>query len=313
VREAVAVDAAGQPLARAAIGIAPDGQPCPGEDQGRDDFDGPLLPLAPPPNAVAVAGPLLAADQGDTLCLGIGQLSPALCPPPPVDSDQPELLRRGAIVAGALSADAARVTLRRDHGPDVTVATTGYAGRWAGRVRFFSADVGAAAVVRATVRDRAGTIIGVSDKRLPPVAESHRVLAARGGQELRMTRRAGDEPCLTAFSSDLPAAPAYCTDLHPGTRIDGPYVPYDGAIAVACAPRQAIAYGRLPDEFPAPRVLLAGGRAVKTRRIALRGEDAFFAFLPDAPVRGLGAGSHRVALRLPAASAQCGYTAARSF
>ena len=41
--------------------------------------------------------------------------------------------------------------------------------------------------------------------------------------------------------------------------------------------------------------------------------SVWFAFLPDAGVRGLRAGKQRVALRLPPASRQCGYALGRSF
>ena len=59
--------------------------------------------------------------------------------------------------------------------------------------------------------------------------------------------------------------------------------------------------------------MLDGGRTVRARRIALPGDDAWFAFLPDAGVRAFRSGDRRVGLRLPAASRQCGYRLARSF
>ncbi len=84
-------------------------------------------------------------------------------------------------------------------------------------------------------------------------------------------------------------------------------------MSIACAPRRAIAYGRLPDREPAPRVLLEDGRTIRSRTISLRGDDAWVAFLPNATVRGLRAGEHRVRLRLPPASSQCGYSVSRFF
>jgi hypothetical protein len=86
-----------------------------------------------------------------------------------------------------------------------------------------------------------------------------------------------------------------------------------GAVVVPCSPRAALAYGRMPDRFAAPRVLLAGGEAVRSRRISLRGEDAWLAFLPDGRVRGLRSGKQHVGLDLPPASSQCGYSVARGF
>jgi len=320
VREAVALDALGQQVAGAAVGAAP-GQPCAGEDRGNDSFFGPLVPVAPPPGPVAVglagADALLVADQGERLCVGLVELAADLCAPPPVDSDQPRLVRRGTSVAGVLGRDAAQVTLRLDRGPAITVRTTDgavYTGRWAGAVRFFAAKVPAGRTVAgAIVRDASGAIVGTGGRDIdrPPVRR--RVLIQRGGLGLHVVAGAGDQPCLSAFAADLPRAAIYCTDLDPGTQIDGPSRPYAGTVSVACAPRRAIAYGRLPDRLPAPRVLLEGGRTIRARTISLRGENAWVAFLPNAPVRGLRAGEHRVRLRLPPAGSQCGYSVNRLF
>jgi hypothetical protein len=321
VREAAALDAAGEVVARAALGTAPGGQPCAGEDQADSGFGGSLVPASAPPGAAMVASAggesLLAADQGETLCVGLGQLTARVCPPPPVDSDRPRLLRRGATVAGVLSRDAEQVTLRLDRGDDVSVRTAdgaAYAGQWAGRVRFFAASVGAGReVTGAIVRDADGRVIGISERGVPRPQVRRTVVAERGGSGVHLVRRAGDPACLTPFAADLPPAPRFCTNLDPGTQIDGPHLPYSGAVTVPCAPRRALAYGRMPDRFAAPRVLLDRGRSVRSRRISLRGEDAWVAFLPDAAVRGLRSGRHSVPLDLPPAGSLCGYTAERRF
>lgn len=320
VREAAAVDAAGVVVARVPVGTAPGGQPCAGEDQGGDGFAGELLPVAPPPGAVAVASAggesLLVTDQGERLCAGLARLRAGVCPYPPADSDRPRLLRRGRAVAGVLSADAARVTLRLDRG-SVTVPTTddsAYTGRWAGGVRFFAATVPERRqVTGAVVRNAAGTIIGISERGIPRREVSRRVLAEGDGLGVQLVRRTGHAPCLQAFAADLPPVRSYCTNLNPGTPIDGPFLPYGGTVVVPCSPRAALAFGRTGDRFATPVVLLDGGRTVRTRRIPLRGKDAFVAFLPDARVRGLRSGDHRVALDLPPASSQCGYSADRAF
>jgi hypothetical protein len=209
------------------------------------------------------------------------------------------------------------VTLRLDRGDDVTVPTTdgpAYAGRWAGRVRFFAATVAARReVTGAMVRDASGTIIGISERGVPRHEVRRRMLAERGSRGVQLVRRTGHAPCLTAVAADLPPAPRFCTDLDPGIPIDGPFLPYGGAVVVPCSPRLPLAYGRMPDRFAAPHVLLAGGETVRSRRIPLRGEDAWVAFLPDARVRGLRSGPRRVALDLPPASAQCGYAVGRGF
>ena len=310
---AAAVDAGGQAVARATIGLAPGGQPCAGEDRGDDDVSAPLVPVAAPP-AVAVAGELVAGDQGERLCVGLRRLPAHTCAPPPVDSDRPRLLRAGELVGGALSRDADRITLRLDRGAPVTVrATAGaYGGVWAGRVRFFIARVPAEAeVVGATVRNAAGTVIGISDRGVPSPRQTSRVLVERGGIGLQLIRREGDEPCVTALPGP---APRYCTVRNPGTPIDGPIRRYSATIVVTCAPRAAIAYGRIADEQRLPEVLLEGGGVVRATRIPLADEDAWIAYLPDTRVLGLrAAGDEAVSLNLPPASTQCGYSASRSF
>ena len=221
------------------------------------------------------------------------------------------------MVAGALSRDAARITLQLDRGKAIDVPTTdgaAYTGRWAGKVRFFAAPVPSGrAVTGAIVRNAAGAIIGVSPKGVPLVHVHRTVLARRGAIGLQRVRRTGEQPCVTAFATELPPASSFCTDPNPGTPIDSAPLPYRAAITVACAPRQAVAYGRMPDRLPPPQILLEGGRTVRSRTIALSGEDAWVAFLPDAAVRGLRAGKRRVALSLPPASRQCGYSAYRGF
>jgi hypothetical protein len=318
VRAAEAVDAAGRVVARRRVGMPPANQPCPGDEQGSDGVLGDLVPT-PPPVSVAVASAggetLVAADQGERLCAALARIPTRLCPPAPVDSDRPQLLRRGRAVAGVLSRDAARITLRLDRGGRVTVATTGgaaYQGRWAGDVTFFAARVPARRrVTGAVVRNAAGTIIGISARGVPELRR--RILAERAGRGIVLVRRTGHPPCLTAFATQSPPAPRLCTDLNPGQPIDGPVYAYTGVVTVPCAPRRAIAYGRMLDRFATPVVQLAGGRTVRSRRIRLRGQDAWVAFLPDARVRRLRSGRFGVPLALPAAAAQCGYSISRDF
>jgi hypothetical protein len=311
VRTAEAVDSAGAVIARVAVGTPPGGQPCSIESD--DGFSGALVPTAKGAVAAVASAdgrPLLAADQEDRLCVAIAKLPAGICPPAPVDSDRPHLLRRGTTVAGVLSGDAARIRLRLDRGAPVTVGTTrgsAYAGRWAGHVRFFAAAVGAGReVVGAVVRNRHGHVIGVSSRGIPRPAIQRRTLAEHGGLGIALVRGEGSPDCVVAF----PAADRYCTDPSPGIPIDSVPLPYAATVTVPCSPRGAMAYGRIPDDFAPPRVVLDGATATP-RRIRLRGDDAWVAFLPDAPVIGLGAGRYRAPLALPPASAQCGYTISR--
>ena len=99
VRSAAAVDAAGQVVASVIVGTPPGGQPCSGPDGGDDCFEGTMAPVTAP-TGVAV-GPLLVAEQGEKLCATLEPaFAPGDCQSPPVDSESPPLLRRGAIVAG---------------------------------------------------------------------------------------------------------------------------------------------------------------------------------------------------------------------
>ena len=320
IRSATAFDATGRDLASVGVGMAPSVQPCAEEERG-DHFAAPLAPVAPPPGSVTVVAagglPLVVADQGETLCAALGPLPPGLCPPAPVDSDPPRLLRRGGTVAGVLSADASRVTLELDRGRDVVMPATdgpAYTGRWAGKVRFFAAQVPAArTVVRAVVRDVTGRTIGITERSVPDSQGSRRVLAEQNGLRLQVVRRPGEQPCVETFVADLAPGPRFCTVRRPGVPIDGPVRQYSSAVVVSCTPRSALAYGRLSDRLALPEVVLADGRRVKARRIALDGDDAWYAFLPDAAVRTLRGGKAVAELHLQPASAQCGYSVSRRF
>ena len=88
---------------------------------------------------------------------------------------------------------------------------------------------------------------------------------------------------------------------NPGTPIDGPIRRYSATVVVTCAPRAAIAYGRIADEQRLPAVLLEGGGVVRATRIPLADEDAWIAYLPDTRVLGLAGGGRRGGLAQPAA------------
>jgi hypothetical protein len=321
VRAAAALDGAGAVVARTVVGTEPNGQPCLGEAQGDSGFGGPLVPVAPPAGAAAVAAAgghsLVVADHGQGLCVGLDRLRARVCAPPPFDSDRPRLLRRDRTVAGVLSRDAVRVTLKLDRGRDVAVPTTdgpAYTGAWAGDLRYFAAAVPAdREVTGAIVHNRHGRIIGISRRGVVRRTTTRRVVVERDGVGLAIVRRTGDAPCLTAFATELAPPPRYCISRNRGIPIDGPVYPYSASIVVPCSPRRALAYGRMAAGHAPPRVRLANGQTVRSRRIALRGEDAWFAFLPDAGVIGLRAGKQRVAVDLPAPSAQCGYSLRRGF
>lgn len=319
VRSAEAVDGAGHVVAHVAVGTPPGGQPCLDVEQADDAFSAPLVLAAiGAPAAVASADgvPLLVAEQGERLCVGLSRLPAGICRRAPVDSDHPRLLRRGNTVAGVLSGDAARIRLRLDHGAPVTVGTiagAAYTGRWAGHVRFFTGTVPAGReVVGAVVRNHRGHVIGVSDTGVPRRPVHRRVLAEQGGVGIALVRREGAPDCVVPFAADLPPARRYCTVRDPGVPIDGPVLRYSATVTIPCSPRTGMAYGRIPDDLAPPRLVVAG-TTITPRRIRLRDEDAWVAFLPDARVTALGMGGHRAPVDLPPASAQCGYAIDRSF
>ena len=164
-------------------------------------------------------------------------------------------------------------------------------------------------MIGATIRNAAGTIIGENVKGVVDTSVNRGALLDR----VQLIREAGEQPCVTAVSGDDTSAPRFCTNPHPATPIDGPYLPYSGAVLVSCSPRSAIAYGRFPDGEPVPSVVLDGGQTVRARRIRLPYLDAWVAPLPDTTVLGLRVGKHRATLRIPPAGQQCGYSVARYF
>ena len=211
IRDATALDAAGEAVQRVAVGMPPNGQPCPGTDQGDDVLDAHFVPLAPPAGAAAVAtaggAALLVADQGaEGLCVGVGvgSLPATNCPPAPFDSDEPDLYRTGDVIGGALSRGAARVTLRLDRGSSVTVSTVdgaAYTGRWAGRLRFFAAAVPAGARLRDRPRRRRNDHRRIA-KRTRCRTADRCLLFDGGGLGLQLVRYPGQQPCVSAVDTD---------------------------------------------------------------------------------------------------------------
>jgi hypothetical protein len=154
-------------------------------------------------------------------------------------------------------------------------------------------------------------------RRQRPRAPTPRGAPPRAGRAGRPQRRDGAPDRASAVPDPVRRGPTAGSGLlhRPRSRhADRPPVPAlqrDGHGAMrAAAGARLRPHG---DRFATPVVRLAGGRTVRAQRIRLRGEDAFVAFLPDTRVRGLRSGRHRVALDLPPASSQCGYSADRAF
>jgi hypothetical protein len=129
----------GQRVRLLPLGQAPGGATCRSHLGNQGAF---ILGLGFETSHGSSTGPLVARDQGDLLCVGLGTIAATDCQVPPFDPLLPWIQTRGsgaqrillAVVAPAVAA--LRLTL--DHGAPLTVATTdlpGYTGIYAGLVR----------------------------------------------------------------------------------------------------------------------------------------------------------------------------------
>jgi hypothetical protein len=249
------------------------------------------------------------------LCLGVGSLRPdgADCALPPLEPLESRLVRRSTatqtVVAGVVPAAVAAVRVRMTGAtapaaPTAPTAPTlpGYAGRYAGSVRFFSLTLpGRRRVVGADLLDAGGRVLarypGPDFPERPPAV----ALARQDGIALSATRFLG-EPCI---------------------EVDGGpcLTPVAGGLDVAapCVPRRLVLVAALPARTRGLDARLAGGRTIRARvirlpaRAGLRGRVAV-AVLPGAAVparaivrRARSAPPAARTLVLPAANRQCGY------
>jgi hypothetical protein len=139
----------------------------------------------------APVGPLVARDDGDRLCVGLGTIVPEDCQIPPIDALLPRIDVRRAGGQTALLAvvapEVASLRLELDRGAPVTVAATdlpGYAGRYAGLVHGLAVPLPAGAHVYATDELAAdGHVLQHSSgPDLRPLAHAPAVLARLPGR-----------------------------------------------------------------------------------------------------------------------------------
>jgi hypothetical protein len=242
------------------------------------------------------SGPVVARDEGDDLCVGLGTIVPADCSLPPVEPLFSRVERRPASGATSVLAvtpsTVAALRLRFDRGPMLTVSTAdvpGYAGRYLGLVRVASITV-------------------AGDRRLYSaqlLAADGRVLGTRPGPDLPPL------PHTPTVIAQLPggvavAATSGCIQIGTGmpTRDRGDCVltPTPGVVAVPCAAQRTVVVARARRRL----TVTTDHGTVHGRR-----SGGYVAAVVPArsSVRAIRlAGARPVLLRLPPASRQCGYT-----
>jgi hypothetical protein len=121
------------------VGQAPGGATCAPRSTNRGSF---IIGLGFEAPHGSSTGPLVARDQGDLLCVGLGAIAGTDCQVPPIDPLLPrlEIRRSGGQTAllAVVPPEVAALRLTLDSGAPITVATTdlpGYTGRYAGLVR----------------------------------------------------------------------------------------------------------------------------------------------------------------------------------
>src|SRR5262245_33205923 len=128
---------------------------------------------APPRDAPVVAGPLgdgtavVAFDRGDQLCVALRGRFDSSCGPPPASALHPvvEFAATGAggAVYGTVTTDVATVEVLAPGATATVAAGAGaYAGRSAGRVKFFLAPI-AGRPYRVRLLDAQGHVLGAAD------------------------------------------------------------------------------------------------------------------------------------------------------
>lgn len=278
-----------------ALGLAPAEVTCVrGAAVGSFGFFAIALGAAP-----AGSGGLVARDDGDDLCVGVGAIAPADCRLPPVELYETRIERRRAGTRTAVlivaPPDVIGVRLRFDAGPLLTVPTSdlpGYAGKCRGFVRGVLVTVpGDRRVYAADLLGAGGRVLlhePGPDERL--LAHAPRLLARLPGGG---TVAASDD-CLQVRSG----APSRDRgDCLLGFR--------DLAVSAPCAARRAVVVARLRRPVHGLEVTTKAGATIRGRR---HGAFAVAIVPARAAVRSihrLGAASLTVAV--PPAAQQCGY------
>ncbi len=291
-------------------------------------LDGPdKLPQVFPPgpvSTIAATPPVRIADgPAGTLCLGLGEtpftilgctsVSPYLSQARRLfdDDDAPTAF------ASALPARVATMRISAAGGAVRDIATIeaeGYAGRYAGLVRFAVAPItGSGELAKVDYLDEAGRVLY---HKAPDIFDELSALDSRTFPAGRLSGRPG-RPSLWQTASRLEGELSRCVTL-----TDGPAPAPEGPcenrgpglvalLAASCATRRLTVAVAVP---PGARVIarLTGGR---TRRLALRRGAGLLTLAPAAGLRSLtmlrpGRSPRALGVNAPAGAAQCGWRAA---
>jgi hypothetical protein len=254
--------------------------------------------LQPSPSG---AGPIVARDDGDDLCVGLGTIVATDCQLPPADTFHDRIERRRAgtqtAVLAVVTAEVSALRLRVDHGAPLTVPTSdlpGYNGRYAGLVKAATVSLpGDRRLYSTDLLAADGHVLGsLPGPDQPPLAHTPRVVARLPGG---VTVAASTE-CVQVRSGPPTRDRAACELV--GLT--------DTFVVVPCAAHRAVIVSRVRRPATGLTAVTTAGRVRGRRHGALS-----VAILPPRAalreVRLTGAG--RVGVHLPPAARQCGYTA----
>jgi hypothetical protein len=246
-------------------------------------------------------GTLVARDEGDDLCVGLGTIAPTDCQLPPTEPTRARIERRRAgastDILAVVSPEVAALRLHPDRGAPVTVATAdlpGYTGRYAGLVR------GAVAVLPGDRRVYQTDLLA---------ADGH-VIDSLPGPDARPLPRTPRTVARLPGGGTV-AALGDCVQVRAGapTRDRNACGFTDIAqtiVAVPCAARRTVVVSRLGRAARGLTVTTSDG-TVRGRR---HGALAVAVLPPHAALREIRLlGAARMRVRLPPAARQCGYTA----
>lgn len=307
-------NARGRVVRRATLGLPPATVPCTGDLASAVGSD-PVI-LDGRPHGRPRAG-LAIQTRGAGLCVSLAGQTPArdaACPPPPASGAELVTIP-GRYAGGVVPAAATRVLVAADRGPTQTVPTRPagpQAGRWAAKVRVFSAPLPAGAyldhVRTIDAQSRASDELPAPVTSPAPHTPLHRMIALADGAALD----AGRIPSTSSRRGAL------CLRVHLPGSPDPPCSAHLGLeLAVGCMPRSLIIAGLIP----------AGGHSVvlRTDRGAYRAHErpvptslagsgrlALVAIPKTAVARSLQlttASGRPISTKLgtPAAARQCGY------